>query len=144
MAKKYKTTQEEFWAGEFGVEYIDRNKGEQLLASNLNFFNKAFNSTSKPRSFIEFGANIGMNLKALDMLFPDAILKGIEINKEASSILKKIIGAENVFHESIFDFSSEEKFDVSFIKGVLIHINPKMLDIVYEKLYNSSINYILI
>lgn len=144
MKNAYKTSQEEFWAGEFGVEYIDRNKGERLLASNLDFFNKALTNASKPSSFIEFGANIGMNLKALRLLFPDSQMKGIEINKDAAEILKETIGKDNVWHESIFDFSSEEKFDVSFIKGVLIHINPDMLNVVYEKLFNSSKKYILL
>lgn len=37
----YKTEQEIFWAGEFGREYILRNKGEQLLSSNLSFFSKS-------------------------------------------------------------------------------------------------------
>jgi len=36
----FKTEQEKFWAGEFGTEYIDRNKGDALLASNLDFFVK--------------------------------------------------------------------------------------------------------
>ena len=39
---KYRTEQEEFWAGEFGTEYIQRNQGSKLLASNLDFFSKAF------------------------------------------------------------------------------------------------------
>ena len=34
----FKTEQEEFWAGEFGDNYINRNSGKELLASNLNFF----------------------------------------------------------------------------------------------------------
>lgn len=33
----YKTDQESFWAGEFGTEYIQRNTGPALLASNLDF-----------------------------------------------------------------------------------------------------------
>lgn len=37
----FKTEQEVFWAGEFGTEYIDRNKSEYLLASNLTFFSKS-------------------------------------------------------------------------------------------------------
>ena len=36
--EKYKTVQEKFWAEEFGNDYIERNKGAHLLASNLNFF----------------------------------------------------------------------------------------------------------
>ena len=33
---QFKTEQEEFWAGNFGVEYIDRNIGNAAVASNLN------------------------------------------------------------------------------------------------------------
>lgn len=35
--RKYDTPQEEFWAGDFGKDYISRNEGEELLASNLKF-----------------------------------------------------------------------------------------------------------
>ena len=58
----FKTDQENFWAGTFGEEYIDRNKGDELLASNLNFFVKCLSSAKNLDSCIEFGANIGMNL----------------------------------------------------------------------------------
>ena len=33
-----KNEQENFWAGEFGNEYITRNKSENLLAANLHMF----------------------------------------------------------------------------------------------------------
>ena len=64
----YKTEQESFWAEEFGNDYIERNNSTQLLASNLNFFTKALTQAGKIHSCIEFGANIGMNLKALKIL----------------------------------------------------------------------------
>ena len=35
---EFRTEQENFWAGDFGTKYIQRNQGDQLLASNLNFF----------------------------------------------------------------------------------------------------------
>ena len=35
---KHDTDEENFWAGEFGDDYIDRNKGNNLLAANLDFF----------------------------------------------------------------------------------------------------------
>ena len=44
------------------------------------------------KSCIEFGANIGMNLKALKLLYPSIQLNGIEINKDASQDLEKLIG----------------------------------------------------
>lgn len=144
MSNNFKTPQEEFWAGNFGKDYIERNQSPHLLASNLNFFTLALKSIRKPQSVIEFGANIGMNLKALKLLYPDILLQGIEINEKAALQLGESIGAENVFNQSIFDFNPIQKCDLSLIKGVLIHINPDMLDIVYQKLYESTNRYILI
>tara|TARA_B110000027_G_scaffold133856_1_gene163614 strand:+ start:1238 stop:1858 length:621 start_codon:yes stop_codon:yes gene_type:complete len=140
----YTTEQEAFWAGKFGLDYIERNKGEKLLASNLNFFTKALNQSYRLDSCIEFGANIGMNLKALNLLFPHLKLEGIEINKDAYEQLKKLVGDSNAHHTSIFDYKPSKQFDLSLIKGVLIHINPDKLNLVYEQLYKSSRKYILI
>lgn len=140
----YKTEQEKFWATEFGNDYIERNQGDELLAANLNFFVKAFKQAGKIKSCREFGANIGMNLKALKLLYPSIQLKGIEINPKAAQQLSQLIGEQNVINESIFDVTIIEKVQLSLIKGVLIHINPDMLEIVYEKLYNSSSEFILI
>jgi len=140
----YKTEQEAFWAGEFGTGYIERNQGKALLAANLSFFSKVFKQVGKPDSILEFGANIGMNLKALKLLFPEVNLSGIEINKEAADELAKVIPLENVFNGSILEYNAEAKFQISLIKGVLIHINPEVLPLVYKKLYDSSSKYILI
>lgn len=140
----YKTEQEEFWAGNFGDEYIDRNKSDQLLASNLNFFSKALNQVGKFKSCVEFGANIGMNMKALKLLFPGVNCKGIEINSTAAKQLGEVIGQENVINGSIFDYDVKEQCELSFVKGVLIHINPDMVQDVYQKLYDASSKYILI
>ncbi|HEY1054421.1 MAG TPA: pseudaminic acid biosynthesis-associated methylase [Emticicia sp.] len=142
--KKYITPQEEFWAGEFGNDYINRNQSAEYLASNLNFFVKALNQTARPKSLIEFGANIGMNLRAIKALFPNIQLSGIEINAEAAKELTDVIGGDNVFHGSIFDYDSTDKFEVALIKGVLIHINPEMLPVIYQKLYEASSKYILV
>ena len=38
----------------------------------------------------------------------------------------------------------EKKFDLVFTKGVLIHINPKNLKKIYNKLYSYSKQYILL
>jgi pseudaminic acid biosynthesis-associated methylase len=140
----YKTEQEAFWAGTFGNDYIQRNQSEEYLASNLNFFSKIFQHTDRPASLIEFGANIGMNLKAIQMLFPGIALSAIEINEKAADELRKLMPSESVFNESILDYTSEKQHDVSLIKGVLIHINPEVLPQVYEKLYRASRKYILV
>lgn len=140
----YATSQEAFWAGDFGTEYIGRNDSPQLLASNLNFFTKALKQAGKIASCLELGANIGMNLKALQLLYPGIGLKGAEINPDAAKLLGELIGQENVYEGSIFDYPITDKVDLSLIKGVLIHINPDMLHAVYEKLYQATSRYILV
>lgn len=141
---KFITEQEKFWAGKFGNHYIDRNQGENLLASNINFFSKSLNAATKINSCIEFGANIGMNLKALKYLYPDIELHGIEINKEAAEILSKTIDSKYIINQSIFDYEADNAFDLALIKGVLIHINQNKLELVYEKLIKSTNRYLLV
>jgi len=140
----FKTEQEAFWTGEFGDAYMLRNQGKNLLASNLNFFSKSLLSTNNLNSCIEFGANIGMNLKALRLLYPDIELNAIEINKKAVEDLTSILNRKNIFLGSIFDYDPVRKFDLVIIKGVLIHINPDQLTNVYNKLVASSKRYILV
>jgi spore coat polysaccharide biosynthesis protein SpsF len=140
----FKTEQEAFWAGQFGDDYIDRNKGAALLASNLDFFVKALKQARQLTSCIEFGANIGMNLKALRLLFPAIDAHGIEINPTAAQQLRQAIPAENVYPASILDFQPTRTWDLTLIKGVLIHINPEALPAVYDKLVESCKRYLLV
>jgi spore coat polysaccharide biosynthesis protein SpsF len=139
----YSTPQEEFWAGEFCESYIGRNDSHELLASNLAFFANALKLAPKIESCLELGANIGMNLKALKLLYPSIQLRGVEINKSAHDQLEALIG-KGAYHGSIFDYQVKESVDLALIKTVLIHIDPQHLNPVYEKLYQASNRYILI
>lgn len=140
----YSTEQEKFWAGEFGTDYISRNQGDALLASNLDFFAKALRGVREVKTCIEFGANIGMNLKALKLLHPGFEQFGIEINAEAAEQLANVIPSENVHHASILEFQPDRVWDLVLIKGVLIHINPEKLPHVYDKLVTASGRYLLV
>ncbi len=114
------------------------------MASNLHFFSQALKQAGKPTSLIEFGANIGMNLKAIEQLYPGIHVHGIEINERAAQVLKTNIGEENVSSCSIFEYNSNQVFDVVLVKGVLIHINPAWLQDVYQKLHEAASKYILL
>lgn len=140
----FRTPQEEFWAGDFGTAYIDRNKSDQLLASNLNYFATALRRAGCVRSCVELGANIGMNLRALKLLYPGIALQGVEINPEAARQLSETIGAENAFNTSIYDWQPSKPAELSLIKGVLIHCQPEMLPTAYDRLHAASSRYILI
>lgn len=142
---RLKTEQEEFWASNFGNEYIERNQSGQLLASNLQFFSTVLRSVGSVHSCLEFGANIGMNLQALGLLFPESEFSAVEINKTASQGLKRRLPKTKVFNGSIQDFEvTPSSHDLVFTKGVLIHINPDALPDVYEKMYRSSKRYVLV
>jgi spore coat polysaccharide biosynthesis protein SpsF len=138
----FKTKQENFWAGEFGNEYIHRNINPELVASNTAMFAKIIGSTSDINSILEFGANVGLNLSALKNLLPEVESSAIEINEQAVSLLKNNINKGKIYHQSILDFQSDYPRDFVLIKGVLIHTNPDMLHKVYELLYKSSKKYI--
>ena len=140
----FKTEQEAFWAGDFGTDYIKRNQGNALLASNLDFFANALRRTRNIKSCIEFGANIGMNLKALNLLHPSIDMHAIEINAEAARQLGAIMPLAQVYNTSILDFAPIRQWDLTLIKGVLIHINPDMLSKVYEKLVTSTGRYLMV
>lgn len=141
---KYQTEQEAFWAGDFGDAYIDRNQGDQLVAGNLDFFAKALRMARSPASCLEFGANIGLNLQALKLLYPRLEPFGIEINAEAARRLAQVIPPHHVMRQSILQYEPQRTFDLVLIKGVLIHVNPDALPAVYDKLHRSAGRYLLV
>jgi len=144
MEKQFKTDQEAFWAGEFGDEYIKRNAGDPLIGSNISMFSKVLARCPGAASLIEFGANIGLNLRAIRALLPDMKLDAIEINANGVKALREWGGVNEIHHGSILDFKPERTWDVALIKGVLIHINPDHLRAVYESLHRASARYIVI
>jgi len=136
-------SQEEFWASEFGSDYIRRNNSSMLHQSNVRFFASVFKTLhQKPSSALEFGANIGLNYFAMKELVSPLEFTGVEINALAHAELK-LTGC-NAVHGSIFDFATQDSYDLTFTKGVLIHVNPDRLSEVYEKLYSYSKKYILV
>lgn len=140
----YKTPQEEFWAGEFGHHYIERNADEGMLAANFALFSKIFSRTEGLSRILEIGANIGLNLRAIRGLLPQTSLSAVEINEEAAGVLRKL-GYVETFHESAIDFAPKDRtWDFVFTKGVLIHLNPELLPSIYDKMAALSSRYVMI
>jgi spore coat polysaccharide biosynthesis protein SpsF len=139
----FSTPQEQFWAGQFGDDYTDRNTGARWVASNLALFSRILASTVGVRSVIEFGANRGLNLMALRQLLPDARLSAVEINAKAVEALRQFSWLD-VTHASLLDFKPSAQSDLVLVKGVLIHLNPDVLASVYELLRAASARYICI
>jgi spore coat polysaccharide biosynthesis protein SpsF len=140
----FATAQEEFWAGDFGTEYVRRTPADDHLAANVALLERALRRAGEITDCIEFGANVGINLRALQMLRPRVIGHAVEINRTAAEQLTTVIPAENVRCTSVLDFDPPRTFALVLSKGLLIHIDPEHLGKVYRTLYRSARRYILI
>lgn len=140
----FRTEQETFWAGEFGTKYTERNEGERLFLSKLFKLREALRTSITPSTIIELGCNRGLNLRVLQLLYPDAKITGLEINPHAAELAKRETPAR-VLNCSITEpISLSEQFDLVLVSGVLIHVNPQSLPQVYENIYKLSSKYVLL
>lgn len=139
----YQTEQEAFWAGDFGNEYIFRNRSDGLLYSKVAMWSRMLRSANRVSSIKELGCNVGLNLKALHHLRPEYELSGIEINQSAVAEANAL-GVASVTCGTITEPLKDTKSDLTFTAGVLIHINPDRLPVVYENLISLSSRYVLV
>lgn len=140
---KYKTEQEVFWSGSFGDEYINRNFTNEIIAGNINLFSQVLRFSYGIKTVLEVGANVGQNLIAIKQLLPKADYTAVEINKKACKNLTKYSWIR-VINQSVLEYHTKEKFDFVLTKGLLIHINPRELQKVYETIHHASKKYICV
>ena len=141
---QFRTDQEAFWAGDFGLGYIERNKAPQLIAANTVLFRKILQKTPGISSVAELGCNIGLNLVALNHINRDLALTGYEINAEAAQQAGSQAQAKIICTTVIEPLDGEQAYDLTFTKGVLIHIQPDALNAAYDNLYRLSRRYIMV
>ncbi len=144
------TQQREFWLGEFGDSYMQRNKSiedvNQEYAKETGItveqiFQKFFDSLDRKSKILELGCNVGLNLRMLQKMgFTN--LYGVELNKKALDIAQKNSKNITFINSSIEDFEPSETYDLVYTAGVLIHINPSVLDSVLKKIINLTNRYV--
>lgn len=133
----------EFWSGDFGDSYASRNVGR--VEANIAFFSRVLPehlitaTKTRIKSAVELGCGTGENLMALWKMIPSVSLFGIEVNESSADKCK--VGT---ITRGSFLTKKILPRDLSFTKGVLIHIAPPDLPLAYEKLYEASRKYILI
>ena len=135
-----KAQQTAFWEGNFGDSYSDRN----VIASSdrTSFFARILQRTYGVSSICELGANRGHNLQAIGSLSPNFSLTGVDINAGVVAEMKadSRIDAHCC---AIQDYSPGVAFDLVFVSGVLIHVAPDDLPVIYRKLFELSQRYVL-
>jgi len=108
------------------------------------FFSRALSRAGRIDSVIEFGANIGLNLMALTLLFPEQHQSAVEINSRAAEHLREKMGSDNVYETSILEFVPRRTWELVLVRGVLIHVNPKRLDDAYDRLLDACGRFLLV
>lgn len=144
------SAQEAAWKGQFGNDYQKRSPG--CVEWNIAFFEKVFPRSSDPytrswtdiQSILELGAGRGANIKALRRRFPGATATGVELNQAALRALRHEAPEVNAIEASVTEWTPETTWDLVLTKGLLIHIPPAALPVVYGLIYRASSRYILI
>lgn len=138
------TLQESAWEGSHGFKYVIHHLPEDWRATRIEKWKTILSRTSEVESVFEVGCNIGANLNALRLLLPDAFLSGIEANSYAAYEASKIKNSY-VYSGSTSEISKiNRKFDLVFSRGVLIHINPDLIDDLLKEMILMSGKYLLI
>lgn len=136
-----RTSQEKFWSEDFGTEYTHRNSIN--ANQRTDFFAHILGKTLGVHSICEFGANQGHNLEAIHQLSPNYQLSGVELNASACAMMREKSYIETI-HCALQDFNPLTTYDLILTCGVLIHLNPDDLPMIYQKMYDCTNRYLLI
>ncbi len=148
MTMTHSTPQAEFWRGDFGDAYTDRNLAlADQMQARLKLWSEilAHTISAPPKSCLEVGANLGVNLRALQQL-TSARRFAVEPNDKARSILVR----DGVVEASDLKGGLAAKIDfpdrvaeLAFTSGVLIHIHPDQLAASLSEIHRCSARWIV-
>ena len=142
------TRQSSFWRSEFGDAYTERNEVSPAdLSATIALWERICETLSgaPPSSILEVGANLGINLKALEQL-TSAELFAVEPNALARAKLmeNQVVSASNISDCLAHDLRfPDESFDLVFTSGVLIHVHPDNLLSSCSEIHRVTRRYIV-
>lgn len=143
------TVPADFWKGEGGRAYTERNRVD--FNARVPFWQHILDHANA-NSFLEVGCNAGWNLEALKKLRPEAIMSGIDLNKDS---LDEAYGKGfDVWEGSGVDLFTMADSDgnvlfpagcceMAFTCGVLIHVPPDELKQVMAAIRDVSSQYVV-
>lgn len=133
----------EHWEGEGGNEYIARQDEKQLLYVYEEMWGRIFQEMAEiPARVLELGSSVGLNLDALRLLQPNIECLAIEPNERARKVLRQ--KGYEIRDPGIAELKYMDPVDLSFTRGVLIHIPPTELAVAYETLHRATRKYIVV
>lgn len=132
------TPQEQFWAGDFGNSYTERNRVNWL--DRVPFWTRIVGFTGA-QSVLEVGCNCGWNLLAIRTANPGAYLKGIDVNEQALAQAERfgLVTEKTTAPAMVNGYT----FDLVFTAGCLIHVSPESLPETMRAIKSLSSRYVL-
>jgi pseudaminic acid biosynthesis-associated methylase len=132
----------QFWAGQFGDEYTDRNRVDYM--ARVPFWQRIVDATMA-QSFLDIGCNAGWNLEALRHVGNNQFLMaGIDINARAlvEAGGKGFVVDDYAAHElgALYQAGSCE---MAITSGVLIHIPPEDLAVTMRAIVDVSSRWVV-
>lgn len=132
--------QQLWWKGKAGDSYTHRNRVD--WRGRLPFWRKVIDMTGA-RSIFEMGCNAGWNLSAIESINRDLSLFGNEINANAHAQAEAC--GFRILNIPIEDMQPQDnnRFELVFTAGVLIHVPPSTIIPTMQRLINLSCDYVL-
>ncbi len=137
------------WRGGFGDAYITRNEAsEEAVRQRVRYWGRMLPAMEPdlPRSLLEVGCNVGINLRALTRMI-DAEMYGLEPNDSARGRLTQdgVLPASHALSGTADSVPLEDgAVDLAFATGVLIHVHPDKLGDAIDELVRVSRRFVLI
>lgn len=98
----------------------------------------------KFNSIFEIGFYAGRNLAYVQHTFPLINIGGLEINKKATDFAKTKLPKANLLCMDLHDMHNiQDKYDLVFTSGVLIHVPPDEIPNVLYKCLDLSSKYVM-
>lgn len=136
------------WAGEFGDRYTARNRDVAKWLGQREAMWRAIwpaMADRPPRSVLEVGANVGINLRALKSV-ANVEMHALEPNAAARRALTDdaVVAPDRAIDGTADAIAlADAAVDMVFTSGVLIHIAPSQLEAAYREMHRVSARYCL-
>jgi len=137
------------WTGSFGDQYVGRNAATaEAVRTRLRMLAPimARLDGAPPRSVLECGCNVGLNLRALHQL-TGAELHAIEPNARARQTVLDdgVLDASRLHDATLARLPfADASIDLVFTSGVLIHVPPEDLARALQEMHRVSRQYLLV
>lgn len=94
-------------------------------------------------SIYEVGCNSGPNLWYVNEAFENKRIGGIDINPEAIKFASEKLPDAEFSVGSLYELDTEDKYDIVFTSGVLLHIPPDQVKSVILKCIEKANKYVI-